>query len=111
MSPSGRLSLDVNVRAPRGTTVDAGVTGGMGNSLFSPLGDDGDAAEMGRPSFGGLFWLIELDVSARWFTKAEWPADRSARGSVVGYLATSERVIVVEPSADNLEVHSETAIG
>ena len=27
-SPGGRLSLDVNVRAPRGTTVDAGVTGG-----------------------------------------------------------------------------------
>jgi hypothetical protein len=27
-SPSGRLKLDVNVRAPRGTKVDAGVTGG-----------------------------------------------------------------------------------
>jgi hypothetical protein len=27
-SPGGRLSLDVNVRAPRGTKVDAGVTGG-----------------------------------------------------------------------------------
>ena len=27
-SPEGRLKLDVNVRAPRGTKVDAGVTGG-----------------------------------------------------------------------------------